>query len=217
MTTTHVEAVQLVDAAAENDVERIHELIRNGVSADCMHPQTGRRALHEAALHGNEKALRALISSGCNLRVKTMMGRETALHLAAMHGHEIILRTLLRRCSALSMMWNRSGQQAIHLALDASCCYTLLEYGDNVDPFVRDAQGRTPLATASERGEVSAGVVQMLQERQEIILRERLKRERAEREERRKHLEAARAEENALRKAEEDERLKRAYLRHRWK
>ena len=209
--SAHDAVASLVNAAADNNVERMHALFRKGVSPDSVHPQTGRYPIHEAAIHGNEAALRALIAVRCNMRAKTMMGRHTALHLAAMNGNEIIIRILLRRGCPVNL-WNRAGQAPIHLASNASVCYTLMQYG--VDPFMLDGNNRTPLACASSRG--ASDVVEMLQEAQEKILRVQYAKERKQREERRVHLEAARKAEEAIERQKEAERLKRAYLRHRW-
>ena len=76
---------ELTTAAYNGDIKLLDELLSTGFDVNSMDKRTGRNALHEACITGNEHVVRCLFKHGCNVHTRTMLGRESCLHLAAQH------------------------------------------------------------------------------------------------------------------------------------
>lgn len=161
---------RLVDAGAENDAEKILAFIELGVRVDSVDPRTGRNALHEAASRGHGRVLRLLLRSGASVGFKTFLGGDSPLHLAAHCGQTAACR-LLMQMNAKVDQTNRRGWTPLHYAISGDCATALVDNG--ADVFARGADKRTPLETASARGDLTA--VAAIQVRQEAIIRRRFK------------------------------------------
>ena len=151
---------ELTTAAYNGDLTRLDQLLSMGYPVNAMDKRTGRNALHEACITGNEHVVRCLFSHGCNVHPRTMLGRESCLHLAAQHGHDLICKMLLKRGIKPDRL-NSQGLAALHVTRTAPVCYVIITNGGN--PFVKTREGVSALAMALKRGDV--GVEELLNER----------------------------------------------------
>ena len=151
---------ELTTAAYNGDVKTLEELLSLGYQVNAMDKRTGRNALHEACITGNEHVLRCLFHHGCNVHPRTMLGRESCLHLAAQHGHDLICSMLLKRGIKPDRL-NSQGLAPLHLTRTAAVCYVIITNGG--DPFVKSRDGVSALNMALKRGDVE--VEELLNER----------------------------------------------------
>jgi hypothetical protein len=101
-----VSAAELVDAARNDDLERVARLIESGADVN----ERGRQratALHWVAFHGDDAMVGKLIASGASVDA-TLANGSTPLHIAAYKGHTAVVSVLLGSGADVDAM-NRGG------------------------------------------------------------------------------------------------------------
>jgi len=201
---------ELTTAAYNGDIKLLDELLSTGFDVNSMDKRTGRNALHEACITGNEHVVRCLFKHGCNVHTRTMLGRESCLHLAAQHGHDLICKMLLKRGIKPDRL-NGQGLAPLHQTRVAAVCYVIITLGG--DPFVKSRSGESALNMAMKRGDV--GVEELLNERLHGKMRKQSAIERKKLAERKEHYFKVRAKEKKERAAEKKEDMMKHYLKFR--
>jgi ankyrin repeat protein len=202
---------ELTTAAYNGDVKLLDELLSTGYQVNAMDKRTGRNALHEACITGNEHVVRCLFRHGCNVHIRTMLGRESCLHLAAQHGHDLICKMLLKRGIKPDRL-NSQGLAPLHQTRTAAVCYVIITNGGN--PFVKASSGESALNMAMVRGDV--GVEELLNERLHGKMRQQSAIERKKLAERKEHYFKMRAKEKKERIQEKKEDMMKKYIKFRW-
>lgn len=100
----------LIDAAMNQDLQKVHELLEAEVDVNAVIAVTGWTALHWAAYWGNEKIAQLLLGRGANVDAVESEGL-TPLHMAARMGHANIV-DLLKRKGANQTVLDNFGQTA---------------------------------------------------------------------------------------------------------
>ncbi|XP_046408906.1 ankyrin repeat domain-containing protein 27-like [Ischnura elegans] len=121
--------------------------------------------LHAAASHGRVEMVKALVSAGASLDLRTRSGAATPLHLACRRGRVGVARALLE-AGADACAADAAGDTALHhccrLAGDSGAVAMvelLLEHNPRWN--VRNAEGKTPLDVAEEK--MSLRLVKLLE------------------------------------------------------
>ena len=149
----HPLSKDLMDSIGDGDVERVEELLRAGVPADCKDAAGGKTALIAAA-EGEEECLRLLLSHGAMVDFQSKSG-ETALMAAVKYSDASIVRILLE-AGADPLLKDIKGVSATDLAASEEEILELL------DPAKAEAakaakKGATPKkGVAPRRGSVSS-------------------------------------------------------------
>eukprot|EP01045_Picozoa_sp_COSAG04_P027493 COSAG04_NODE_4039_length_2349_cov_1.601778_1_plen_510_part_10 len=167
-------SAQLVDAAADGDVETMERVMSSGgtldldalVEVEGWKDSTGKAlpdlrvtALYAAVTHGMEAAVRFLLDSGANPSVAASDGF-TSLVTAAVTGNTPIMRLLVDKQADLDAVGLR-GYTALCRAVASGredAASLLLDRGAN--PSLACSDGTTPLMHAAEKA--SAPVIQLL-------------------------------------------------------
>jgi ankyrin repeat protein len=208
----NTQGAELTTASFNGDIQLINELITTrGFDVNAMDKRTGRNALHEACITGNDKVVRCLFDHGCNVHTRTMLGRESCLHLAAQHGHDLICKMLLKRGIKPDRL-NGQGLAPLHLTRRAAVCYVIINHGG--DPFVKTRDGVSAITLAIQRKDF--GVEELLNERLHGKMREQSRIERLRIAERKEHYLKMQAEHRLERKKQEKKEAMRQYLKFRW-
>ena len=118
----HPLSKDLMDSIGDGDVERVEELLRGGVPADCKDAAGGKTALIAAA-EGEEECLRLLLSFGATVDFQSKSG-ETALMAAVKYSDASIVRILLE-AGADALLKDIKGVSAIDLAAVRPACCTM--------------------------------------------------------------------------------------------
>ncbi|XP_070581720.1 death-associated protein kinase 1-like isoform X2 [Ptychodera flava] len=141
---------ELIDAAAESDIERIKLLVAKeydvngkGIYTD-EHgaPWYGSTALHVASREGNVDIAQVLISNGCNVNT-TDANDWTPLHYATRFGKESFARLLLQSGAEIDVQ-DKDGNTPLHLAAQRGVERTatlLLEHKASINIKNKDGEG----------------------------------------------------------------------------
>ncbi|RLW55109.1 MAG: hypothetical protein B6D70_14545 [gamma proteobacterium symbiont of Stewartia floridana] len=89
------ESQALLAAATSGEVDRVNDLLSQGVDVNTKNP-TGRSVLHIAAFNGNLQTVRALLAAGADANLADGAGL-TPLMEAASFGHLEVVRLLIQR------------------------------------------------------------------------------------------------------------------------
>jgi uncharacterized protein len=149
-----VPELDLFEAAAFDDLDRITELLAYDPAQVDAYSGDGFTALHLAAFYGRERAARLLLAHGADTDARGrgwMTG--TPLHSAASGGHTEVARALLD-AGADPDVRQAGGWSALGGAAhdgNAELVDLLLRAG--ADPAAVDDEGRSVLAIAEERGD----------------------------------------------------------------
>ena len=208
----YTQGAELTTAAFNGDVERINELVTTrGFEVNATDKRTGRNALHEACITGNQFVVRCLFEHGCNVHTRTMLGRESALHLAAQCGHDLICKMLLKRGIKPDRL-NNQGLAPLHMTSEVAVCYVIITHGGN--PFVKSRDGVSALTMAINNKHV--GVEELLNERLHGKMRKQSAIERVRLAERKEHYLREQAKYKVEQKAIKKSEQLRSYLKFRW-
>ena len=115
--------------------------------------KNNRTPLHLAAIEGDAKKIRTLITAGAKIEAKSndYTGGQTALHEAAYHGHTAVIRALLDAGADINAKTMDGRQQTpLQIAIRKSqteAIRTLLDAGANLN--AKDNSGNTPLHFAA--------------------------------------------------------------------
>jgi len=140
---------ELLLATESRNLERVEELLTNGVNPNAMGVNTG--ALHAASYIGNKEIVEVLLKHGANPNVEDEQNFYP-LHLAASRGHTAVCNLLIKNNASLEVKTNTGGT-ALHIAAASSFAQTvtaLVKAG--CDKEAEDYDGNTPLSTASALG-----------------------------------------------------------------
>ncbi len=100
-------------AAADDDMDRVKELLNDGVSIN-VRSRAGGSALHGAILEGHVEMIKFLIEQGINLDIVDMYG-DTPFLAAAQHQSPEILKLLLDTCDAVAEKAEKVAANSITL------------------------------------------------------------------------------------------------------
>ncbi len=139
---------ELLVAATQNDVEKMQELISQGVDIDVQN-EDGKTALILASELGKEKAVRFLLSNGANPNV-AIIGVSSSCTEEESPDFPVMCADVLP--GGKPPFTVRKGWTALHFATDKKIASLLLKDGALIDS--KDGQGKTPLMFAVSRGDV---------------------------------------------------------------
>ena len=140
--------IALHDATKLGDIQRVRELLRDGVPVNCR--EAGMAPLHVAAIMGQTDAAAILIESGGDVDARVTVTGDTPLYLGALNGNSELVELLIAK-SAQSGLRNQEGRQPLHEATTVRDASALLR----ADPKLLDSAdiyGVTPLLSAIESG-----------------------------------------------------------------
>jgi hypothetical protein len=150
-------ATGIINASYDGNIERVKELIAEGVDVNTDY--SGVKPLHNAAANGHVAIVKLLIESGANVNAATNQGI-TPLHNAAANGHVAIVKLLIESGANVNAVAN-NGFAVLHNAAINGHYETvelLLKSKANVN--VKTKNGDTPLKLASSKGH--NGIVKLL-------------------------------------------------------
>jgi len=151
---------ELVDAAADGNVELVRSLLDRGADIDSRHPDSNVTALIRAAETKNSEVLKILLDRGANLDLQDSKGR-TALFLATAEDYKEIVALLLEKGADHSTRDGIYGGTALMEAAAngyEEIVKLLLKKG--ADPNILDNDGATALHYAAWDG--SKTIVKLL-------------------------------------------------------
>lgn len=140
----------LHDAAKSGDLERVQELVVDGVDVNEGNVK-GETPLIVASLEGQGEVANYLLQRGAELDATSSSGL-SALHAAAYGGHADIARLLIAKGAEVNGAENRFKVTPLHLAAEenhAAVAKLLIDNGAEVDVVERN--GYTPLSRAGWR------------------------------------------------------------------
>ncbi|MCA9284751.1 MAG: ankyrin repeat domain-containing protein [Phycisphaerales bacterium] len=156
----------LIAAARDGVVERLAELIANGVDVNAVDRSNGRSALHWAAKAGHADAVALLLKAGADIKKRDRSDRD-ALAAAAAGGHVEAVKALLAAGAVVDRR-DQSGMTPLHMAAafgNAATVALLIDAGANV--AAADFNGLTPLMWAAGIGDAK-GVELLLQAKADL-------------------------------------------------
>lgn len=127
----------------------------------------GDTVLHVAANCCNEHDVLKLLQNGSDINARNRRGR-TPLHTAALH-HNLEVVGILLDWEADVVAQDNDGNTPLHLTTDAQIARMLLEAG--CTPNIINADGRTPLIEAVDRGDTQI-VKYLMQFKADVMFRE---------------------------------------------
>jgi ankyrin repeat protein len=133
-----------VDAAQENETEKVRMMMEAGVDVDSF-SRGVYRAIDAATIMGHLDMVRLLLEAGSDVHATNVEGR-TVLHHANDAGHGVELNRLLLDHGAEVNVQDKRGATPLHFAAqwaDPEVLGLLLKRG--ADATARDADGLTPL------------------------------------------------------------------------
>lgn len=129
---------RLVLAARNGDLDRLRELLGEGVSVDAAESRNGHRALHQAARANHAAAVELLLEAGADLEGRDGKG-ETSLMKAGMGAAADAGRLLLEAGAEVGARSEPDGTTAL-TALAGGAAMRRLGGGNAVDPSVAEAE-----------------------------------------------------------------------------
>jgi ankyrin repeat protein len=151
--------IPLCDAAQNGELERVRELVADGVLDVDWQDRNGRSALMYAASDGHTAVTEALVTAGAEVDLqmkdgskKRWMDGMTALMVAAMSGHAAVANVLVEAEAEVDLQKN-DGSSALMVAAmngNAAVMEVLVKAGAQVD--LRDEDGWTALIFAAKKG-----------------------------------------------------------------
>lgn len=148
------------DAARSGDVNKISELIDDGVSINALDDK-GETPLIIAILESRFSVVDIIIEHGADIRARNR-GGFTALHAASYVGNSAIARKLLDKGADVNDQDNKAGVTALSVAAEegySGVAQVLIDFGAKLEASERN--GYTPLSRALWRGQ--SDVVKVLQ------------------------------------------------------
>ncbi|GAB1603235.1 protein phosphatase 1 regulatory subunit 12A-like isoform X1, partial [Argonauta hians] len=172
--------IKLLEAAARNDVEEVHELLMNDVSPDLTN-EDGLTALHQCCIDESKKLMQLLLEFGANINAQDSE-LWTPMHAAATCGHIQLCEILINHnadllavnadgnmpydiCDdeeTLDLIENEMAKRGItqdqidetREAKERHMYYDLVDYVDRGGDLrdIRDHNGVTPLHVAAANG-----------------------------------------------------------------
>ncbi|XP_058807206.1 uncharacterized protein LOC131673320 [Phymastichus coffea] len=116
--TRSIYTIQLYEAAKNNDLGHIQELMTKNIDVD-VRDNGGWTPLHFAINVGNERMAELLLARGAEVNCITNMGKFTPLHIAVNKGHVKVVELLLSRSSKsefIDAKTEAKGSTALHIA-----------------------------------------------------------------------------------------------------
>jgi len=138
----------LHDAAGNGDVEKVRELVAEGVDVNQVDTMVG-TPLTKAAMAGEAEAVRALIEAGADVNIKGGMIGLTPLQAAA--GSSLEITKLLLEAGADNSVRDLSGNTLMHIAAETGqleVVKLLLEAGADVSAKNDVGEGEEPIEYA---------------------------------------------------------------------
>ena len=153
---THVRDLDVFEASALGDVDRLADLLRSRPAATDGRSADGFTPLHLAAYFGKVDAVRALLGAGADPNAQgTGWMRGTALHSAVSARHRTVVGALLD-AGADANARQSGGWTPLHGAAhngDRGTTQLLLDHG--ADPSALDDDGRSALDHAEDTGDAA--------------------------------------------------------------
>ncbi len=153
----------LMEAAAEQNIDRIKLLIEAGYPVDQV-DKDGWTALHYAARFGKRKSVLLLIQKGANLNKLDMLYEDSPLHHAVIGNHLEIVDLLLKHGANPNIRNGTIFQEAstpLFMALDNPILLRILLKYD-ADPYIVNKNKKSPIDIALKNGKNQ--VIKLLQE-----------------------------------------------------
>ena len=150
----------LHDAVADGDVERVQQLIAEGVDMNALYD--GTTPLHRAVARGHLKVVRMLLSLGADIEARSAIGT-TPLYWAAEHRRDAIVEALCNAGANVNTVNPRPQMEdtPLHEVAGMGCSgivRILLATGADIE--AEDFHENTPLYRAAKQGHLT--VVQLL-------------------------------------------------------
>jgi len=151
---------ELVDAAADGNVELVRSLLDRGADIDSRHPESNVTALMRAAEKNYSEILKILLDRGANLDLQDSK-RRTALFLATAEDYKEIVALLLEKGADHSTRDGITGGTALmEAAANGYEEIVKLLLKEGADPNILDNDGATALHYAAWDG--SKTIVKLL-------------------------------------------------------
>ncbi|BBB26731.1 ankyrin repeat domain-containing protein [Amphritea japonica] len=119
--TGSASATELVGAAVNQDLERVEQLIQQGVDLNVLDEEEGLAALHVAVLNNDLKLARLLLENGADINLKTM-NQYSPIHIGAQAGSFEVIEYLVQLGIDINTL-DGDGDSVLQHAL----------YGENVE------------------------------------------------------------------------------------
>ena len=188
-------------------------------SANFRDPKSGRTLLHEAStsMQGDDgcsacrSTIDQLIRNGANVNKTTFLGRNTALHLASEYDNVSAVEALLAHQETNPNSRNKYRETPLHLAQSVAVADQLLTSGASLDS--RNSNHHTPLEAMCKREEESGDnkqqrqLIQHLTQMVEKRTRAEIRRELDANRERRRRVEAIKAEQKRFEEEEKNRKF----------
>ncbi|KIE05195.1 hypothetical protein NF27_EI00020 [Candidatus Jidaibacter acanthamoeba] len=153
---TKVISLELTEAAHNGNINKVIDLLSQGVAPDSQ-DKHGRTALHHAAELGYDRIIELLLSNDPAAKINIQDNiRETALHMACFSGNLNAAKLLIKGGIGINTA-NAYGTTALHRAArigNKDIIELLVNSDAGID--IQDNKGRTPLHIAVEYGQVEA-------------------------------------------------------------
>ncbi len=141
---------RLIDAAKNEDIKNVRELLANGADVDAK-DKNGETALHWAACDGRVDVAKILIEKGADVDAKSNFN-ETSLHKAAFYGHVEVVKFLIENGvnvdATNNYWWTVLHEAAFYGHVEVT--KVLIEKGADVD--AKDKNNETAVEIAIQRG-----------------------------------------------------------------
>ena len=182
-------------------------------SANFRDPKSGRTLLHEAASSPDDgcsacrSTIDQLIRDGANVNKTTFLGRNTALHLASEYDNVSAVEALLAHQETNPNSRNKYRETPLHLTQSVAVADLLIASGASLDS--RNSNHHTPLEAMCKREEESGDnkqrqLIQHLTQMVEKRTRAEIRRELNVNRERRRRVEAIKAEQKRFEEEEKN-------------
>ena len=145
-------SIQLVNAAKDGDLDKVKDLIAEGVDVDSKN-KGGTTALMMAARFDNLDIVEYLVEKGADVNAKNELGR-SALYMAARNGHVDVVEFLLDNDADINAKDSKYG----NTVLMGACTRGQLEVvkilvkNENLRINAKNKSDHTALYLAEERG-----------------------------------------------------------------